>query len=204
VSTPGAAPAEAAAAPPAVLSAPTLTGRAVVGGRLSLSGGLYSGGALQSAQFYRCGQQCTPLGAPGAGTYTLTTADEGQYIRAQARVAGAGGVVTVWTANLLGPVTGPTAGAAGLSVRTSAAGDAAVRAAGHTLVTVRSRRAARRIKLSLTAPSRAVTVRVYVLRAGAIVSCTPARVVRGRLQLAVTLAAGDRVQVAAVVPARRT
>ena len=100
---------------------------------------------------------------------------------------------------MLGPVSSPTAGASSIS---RAGGHLTVVRAlgGRPLATVRvAKLTARALTLTVTAQAKGpVTVWACVVRHGVPVSCTPARTVRGHLELTLRVNKGDSVQLVAV------
>ena len=186
--------------PPSITAAPRLTGRPRLGSRISLTGGSYRGASSERAQFYRCSAGCRPVGRAGQNTYTLTSADQGAYIRAQVHASGAGGTTTAWASGMVGPVSSPNAG--GAPVRPGQ--PTTVRAGSVSLARVRTTAAgghSSAVKITFSPAGRprgSVTVRACVSRRGDLVSCTPARVMRSTVSFTVTLTAGEQLQVVAI------
>jgi GH25 family lysozyme M1 (1,4-beta-N-acetylmuramidase) len=113
---------------PAALSAPQVTGTAVVGQTLTASAGTWSGSPSSFAyQWQRCdpaGAACTPIAGAGATTYLLTPADLGATISLVVTATGAGGSqpATAPTTSAVAAAPVPPAVAGSLVAQAGAAG----------------------------------------------------------------------------------
>jgi hypothetical protein len=93
--------------PPTVVTAPSLSGDAIVGSTLTVDPGSWSDpAATLSYVWERCddnGENCTAIDGAAGGTYVLTGDDVGFHIRVTVTAANAGGTGSA-DSNLLGPV----------------------------------------------------------------------------------------------------
>ncbi|HET8978256.1 MAG TPA: hypothetical protein VFN87_08860 [Solirubrobacteraceae bacterium] len=203
----GSSPPATPAPPPAVIAAPDLRGQPVLGGRAWVVPGRYRDTAGQTVQYYRCAPGCRPVGHPGAPSYRLGPRDVGAYIAARVILLGPGGETSSWVPGVIGPVTSPNAGVAGLRLghrallRGRRAGPLA--RAQESGATAASLGISSRVRISVSRARvrvRTGTVMVWacVLRGRELIACTPRRSLHRRLVLRVSLVNGERVQVIAL------
>jgi hypothetical protein len=87
-----------------------------VGDVLTAVPGTWSGSVTATVdQFQRCTTACVPIGAPGATSYTITSADIGAIIRVTETASNAGGLTTAWSTTYVGPVRSAVSGSAVLA-----------------------------------------------------------------------------------------
>ena len=156
-----------------------------------------------TVRFYRCARTCVLLNTHGATTYQPRKADYGKYIKVVTTITSrvsqidTASVITRW----VGPISSSTAGAVTLTGGAHVASVIRVRSSTRVLLAqVRiAKRSAKALTLVVKRQGRTRTqVWAYVVRKGAVVSCTAAHTLHGSLRLSVGLKAGQTVKLVAV------
>ncbi len=181
---------------------PTLKGMMKVGATTAVSPGTYTNATAITVRFYRCAHTCVLLRNTSAYRYKLQRADRGRYIKVVVTAEGAAGTAPVVSTRWRGPIRAATAGVVTIGAGAKVAAVASIRGTrqatlAHVLVVERR---SRRLALSITRVGRVKTsVWAFVVRKGAVVSCTTSRVVRGHLTLTLpTLKRGESLKLVTV------
>ena len=157
----------------------------------------------ETVRFYRCARSCVLINTHGATTYQPQKADYGRYIKVVSTTTlttnniRTASVTTRW----VGPISSSTAGAVSFNGSARVASVTAVRASSHKLLArVRiAKRTRNALRLVVTRQGRTPTqVWAYVVRKGAVVSCTAAHALHGSVTLSVGLKAGQTLKLVAV------
>jgi len=155
----------------------------------------------KAVRFYRCAQACTLLKTHGATTYKPQRADYGRYIKVVTTLKRAKGKAQTVTTRWIGPITAAAAGAVTLSGAAHVASTLTVKGSTSTpLARVRVRKRTRR-KLTLTVTRRGKTptsVWAYVIRNGAVLSCTRSHSLARPVTVSVPATRGETVKLVAV------
>ena len=160
-----------------------------------------SGTSTKIVRFYRCAHTCTLLKTHGATTYKPRRADDGRYIKVVTTLTRAKGKAPTVTTRWIGPITAATAGDVTLSGTAHAA--AALRIKGSTATTLArvriKKRTSRTLTLAVTRRGRTATsIWAYVIRNGAVVSCTRSHSLGRPVTLSVTATRRETVKLVAV------
>jgi hypothetical protein len=154
-------------------------------------------------RFYRCARTCALINTHGATTYKTRKADHGRYIKVVTKVTrvAAGVAMTATSTRWVGPVTAATAGHISLGVGARVASVTTVRSG--TRRALAQVRVARRRGGTLTIVakrSKRVPTRVwaYVVKKGAVVSCTTARSLVRPATIRIRLKSGQTIKLVAV------
>jgi len=157
----------------------------------------------KTVRFYRCAHTCTLLNTHGATTYKPQRADDGKYIKVVTTVrrAGAAGAAPTVTTRSNGPITASRAGDVTISGTAHVASALTVKGRTHaTLARVRlKKRTSRALILAVTRHGKATTsVWAYVIKEGAVVSCTRSHSLARPVRLSVPATRGETVKLVAV------
>ena len=160
-----------------------------------------SGTSTKTVRFYRCAHTCTLLNTHGATTYKPRRADAGRYIKVVTTLTRAKGKAPTVTTRWNGPITAATAGDVTLGGAAQVASALTVKGSTHTsLARVRvKKRNSRTVTLAVTRRGRTATsVWAYVIRNGAVVSCTRSHSLARPVTLSVTATRAETVKLVAV------
>ena len=157
--------------------------------------------STKTVRFYRCAHTCTLLKTHGATTYKPRRADDGKYIKVVTTLTQAKGKAPRVTTRWIGPITAATAGDVTLSGAARVASALTVKGSTDTaLARVRvKRRSSRTLTLAVTRRGRTATsIWAYVIRHGAVVSCTRSHSLTRPVTLSVTATRAETVKLVAV------
>jgi hypothetical protein len=157
--------------------------------------------STKTVRFYRCAHACTLLNTHGATSYKPHRADDGRYIKVVTTVTRAKGKAPTVTTRWIGPITAATAGDVTLSGAAHIASVLAVKSSkATTLARVRVRkRTSRTLTFTVTRRGRTATrAWAYVIKNGAVVSCTRSHSLAHRVTLSVSATRGETVKIVAV------
>jgi hypothetical protein len=157
----------------------------------------------KTVRIYRCAHTCTLLNTHGATTYKPQRADDGKYIKVVTTVrrAGAAGPALTVTTRSNGPITASRAGDVSISGIAHVASALTVKGSTHaTLAHVRvKKRTSRALTLAVTRHGKTATsVWAYVIKNGAVVSCTRSHSLARPVTLSVPVTRGETVKLVAV------
>jgi len=157
--------------------------------------------STKTVRFYRCAHTCMLLKTHGATTYKPKRADDGRYIKVVTTLTHAKGKAPTVTTRWIGPITAATAGDVTLSGAAHVASALTVKGSTDTvLARVRvKKRSSRTLTLAVTRRgTTATSIWAYVIRKGAVVSCTRSHSLNRRVTLSVTATRGETVKLVAV------